>query len=195
MPRPTCPAGTLKVYSEARAVEATGALGSYGGAFIGDSFRHNAPTGPFSWTSSTTAQFNIHIDGSTYLDAGPGEVYNFGIVALMIYKPGKMDSDAPYCGDTVIASFFWSIGERRQGTDPCGNDFLGNLSGEVDANLLARFMPAGDFDWAFGVKVGGAFNGGELPGGSASGTWINDFAHTATLMYVAGGNAPRTLPG
>lgn len=178
-------AGSVKVRAEGQAVNATGALGPYGGGFIGDGFRHLSGTAPFAWTSSTTAQFNVHIDGTTYLDPGPGDVYNFSIVALVIYRPGMLDSDAPYCGASVIASFFWSIGDQPQGADPCGNAFLGNLSGTVDTNLVASFMPAGDFDWVFGVKLGGAFNGGTLPGGTGSGSWLNDFSHTATLSYAA----------
>lgn len=178
-------AGTIKVRTEGQANNATGALGPYGGAFIGDSFRHYSGTNPFNWTSSTTAQFNIHIDGTTYLDPGPGDVYNFSIVALVIYKPGMLDSEAPYCGPSVIKAFFWSIGDQPQATDPCGNSFIGNLNGSVDTDLLASFMPNGDFDWTFGVKLGGAFNGGQLPNGFASGTWINDFSNTATLGYVA----------
>ncbi len=46
------------------------------------------------------------------------------------------------------------------------------------------FTPGGDFDWAFGLSVGGAFNA-NLNGATASGARLQDFGNTATLRYAA----------
>ena len=157
---------------------------AYGTAYLADSFRHLSGLDPFAWTSSTTARFDIHVDGNESLVSGPGEVFNFAMVALIIYRPGTLDDFVPYCGSNVVTAFFWSVGDRAPATNPCGGAFAGHLSGAIDENLSAVFTPGGDFDWAFGLSVGGAFNA-NLNGATASGAWLQDFGNTATLRYVA----------
>ncbi len=153
-------------------------------AFVGDSFTHTAGLDPFSWTGSSLATFNIAVDGNNSLvtDAST-TVFNFSYIALIIYKPGTLTSDVSFCDSTVTQSFFWSIGAQSQATDPCGHAFLGNLSGAVDETLSVSFAPGGDFDFAFGMRVGGAMN--SSTGDPFSASWVNDFSHTATLSYVA----------
>ena len=157
---------------------------AYGTAYLADSFRHLSGLDPFAWTGSTTARFDIHVDGNESLVAGPGQVFNFAMVALIIYRPGTLDDFVPYCGSTVVTAFFWSVGDRAPATNPCGGAFAGHLSGAIDEDLSAVFTPGGDFDWAFGLSVGGAFNA-NLNGATASGAWLQDFGNPATLRYVA----------
>lgn len=152
-------------------------------AFVGDSFTHTAGLDPFTWTSATQATFNIQLDGATALNPGPGEVFNLGYVALIIYQPGTLSDVVPFCDSTVTQAFFWSVGPQARATNPCGGSFLGNIEGTVDQLLSVTFTPGGDFDFAFGMRVGGAFNANlSAP---AFGTWFNDFANTATLSYQA----------
>ncbi len=153
-------------------------------AFVGDSFTHSAGPDPFTWTSSSLATFNIAVDGNNSLDPGTGTVFNFSYIALIIYKPGTLTSDVSFCDSTVTQAFFWSIGAESQPTDPCGHAFLGNLSGAIDETLSVSFAPGGDFDFAFGMRVGGAI-GPDASGDPFTASWINDFSHTATLSYVA----------
>lgn len=152
-------------------------------AFVGDSFTHTAGLNPFDWAGAQ-ATFNIAVDGNNSLvtDAQT-QVFNFSYIALIIYKPGTLTSDVSFCDATVSQSFFWSIGAQSQATDPCGHAFLGNLSGAVNETLSVSFAPGGDFDFAFGMRVGGAMN--SSTGDPFSASWFNDFSHTATLSYVA----------
>ena len=177
--------GQVHAFQETIANNSSVAAGAYGTAFLADSFRHLTGLNPFNWTSTTQARFDIHIDGTESLLAGPGQVFNFAQLALIIYKPGTLDDFIPYCGPTVIKGFFWSIGASAQPQDPCGGSYLGNLSGKVNADLSAIFAPGGNFDWAFGLSVGGAINS-NLPANTASsGHWLQNFGNTATLSYVA----------
>lgn len=111
------------------------------------------------------------------------QVFNFSYIALIIYKPGTLTSDVSFCDATVTHANFWSVGAQSQATDPCGHAFLGNLSGAVDETLSVSFAPCGDFDFAFGMRVGGAMN--STTGDPFSASWSNDFSHTAKLSYVA----------
>jgi hypothetical protein len=60
---------------------------------------------------------------------------------------------------------------------------MGSLTGSIDETLSVSFAPGGDFDFAFGMRVGGAMNSSN--GDPFSASWFNDFSHTATLSYVA----------
>lgn len=175
--------GSLHVASTNIANGSDQGLVSMATAFLGDSLTHSAGLNPFSWSGGTQATFNIQIDGSTSMSPGPGDVFNFGYIALVIYQPGTLSDVVPFCDSTVTHAYFWSIGSQPQGADPCGNAFLGNLDGSVDQLLSVSLAPGGDFDFAFGMRVGGAFNANLAAPANAS--WINDFANTATLRYVA----------
>jgi MYXO-CTERM domain-containing protein len=176
--------GQVHARAENIATNSPDGQSAYGTAYLADSFRHLSGLDPFAWNSSTTARFDIHIDGHESLVSGSGEVFNFAMVALIIYRPGTLDDFVPYCGSNVVTAFFWSVGDRAPATNPCGGAFAGHLSGAIDENLSAVFTPGGDFDWAFGMSVGGAFNA-NLNGATGSGQWLQDFGNTATLRYVA----------
>lgn len=176
--------GEIHAFQESIAVNSPNGMGAYGTATIADSFRHLSGLDPFLWNSTTQATFNIHIDGNESLSPGQGDVFNFAQVGLIIYKPGTLDNFIPYCGDTVIKSFFWTIGAEAQPDDPCGNAPLANLSGAVNEDLSVAFAPGGDFDWAFVIVVGGGFNA-NLQGNNGNAHWLQDFGNTASLRYVA----------
>lgn len=176
--------GQVHARAENIAINSPDGQVAYGTAYLADSFRHLSGLDPFAWNGSTTARFDIHVDGNESLVSGPGEVFNFAMVALIIYRPGTLDDFVPYCGSNVVTAFFWSVGDRAPATNPCGGAFAGHLSGAIDEDLSAAFTPGGDFDWAFGLSVGGAFNA-NLNGATGSGEWLHDFGNTATLRYVA----------
>ena len=171
--------GQVHAKQEQLANGASTSLQTFGQAFIADSFMHVSGLNPFNWTSSTQARFDIHIDGTESLTGDLGQMVNVAKVLLMIYKPGTLDG-LSYCGANVIQTFSWSIGAGGRPA-PCGGSYTSNLSGTIDTDLSAVFTPGGDFDWAFGIVVGGQSNTGPLP--SASGRWLQDFANTATLSY------------
>ena len=83
--------GQVHVRQEQRATGASGALQSFGQAYIADSFTHLSALSPFNWTSNTQARFDIHIDGVESLVGDLGQMVNVGKVLLMIYKPGTLD--------------------------------------------------------------------------------------------------------
>ena len=175
--------GQVHARQESIAINAPNGMGGFGSAFLADSFRHLSGLNPFVWNGTTQATFNIHIDGNEFMVPGLGQVFNFAQVSLMIYQRGTLDDFIPFCGATVIRSFHWSIGASPPATDPCGAPYIDNLSGTVDEVLTASFTPGGDFDWAFGVRVGGAFNANLGVGNVGSGHWLQDFGNTATLSY------------
>ena len=171
--------GQVHVKQEQIADGASTSLQTFGQAYIADSFMHLSGLNPFNWISSTQARFNIHIDGVESLTGNLGQMLNSAKVLLIIYKPGTLDG-LSFCGAHVIQTFSWSIGAGASAA-PCSGSYISNLSGAINTNLSAVFTPGGDFDWAFGIVVGGQSNTGPLP--SASGRWLQDFANTATLSY------------
>ena len=64
-----------------------------------------------------------------------------------------------------------------------GRPIGGSLSGNAELLLTVTFSPGGNFDWVFGVRMGGAFNGSLTPGNRQSATWLQDFSSTAILSY------------
>jgi len=179
--------GQVRVKQEQLATGASTSLQTFGQAWIADSFMHLSGLNPFTWTNATHARFDIHIDGVESLTGNLGQMLNSAKVMLMIYKPGTLDG-LPYCGANVIQTFSWSIGANNSPA-PCGGTYISNLSGAIDTNFSAVFTPGGDFDWAFGIVVGGQSNTGPLP--NATGRWVQDFANTATLSY--GGPSGSTV--
>jgi hypothetical protein len=186
--------GTVKVLNDTLVFDSSRGWGAFATGFIGDGFTHGSSGGgAFDWAGQT-ATFNVAIDGVESLQAelGNGDVFNFGMAFLMIYRKGTLDDFAPFCNgntngahvyDNVLASFFWSIGNDVG--HPCGGSFDGNLSGTVDTTLTASFQPGDDFDWVFGVRVGGAVNANLPQGQTDSVAWLQDFGNTATLSYTA----------
>lgn len=186
-------AGTLKVKREVQLNYATQGYGGLATGLLGDGFVHQGEAGAFDW-SGQTATFKINIDGSNSLTAGPGDSFNFSIAFLIIYRKGTLDNFLPFCnGDTdgshvynnVLASFFWSIGEGVN--HPCaGHNFTGTLDGpSINTTLTASFQPGDDFDWVFGLRLGGAVNTNLTEGVTGTASWVQDFGSTATLNYVA----------
>ena len=166
-------------------------------AFIGDGFAFSGPGGaPYVWNGQTVT-FNIDVSGvhaaNIPTQIGPQKYFDFSLVALMIYQPGTLqDSPVPFCnggGTTnVVASFFWSLGSNTNATDPCGNAFLGNLSGTVNQTVAATFAPTGDFAWALGLRAISAA-GGEQPGPIS---WSYQFGNTVEYDFVAPADAVVT---
>lgn len=177
-------AGQIRGRQESIAIDSPNGTGGFGSAFLADSFQHLSGLNPFAWTNATQATFNIHIDGNEFMVPGAGEVFNFAQLSLIIYKRGLLDDFIPFCGSTVLYSFHWSIGASPPADDPCGAPYLSNLSGNVDEALSVTFTPGEDFGWAFGLRVGGAFNGNLGVGNVGSGHWLQDFGNTATLTYA-----------
>ena len=178
--------GQLRARQDAVAVNAEGGVQTFGTAFIADSFRHLTGLNPYQWTSSTQAKFNIHIDGNQSLLNTSGNVntLNFSKLWLIIYQRGTLDSAIPFCSATVIQSFFWSIGPGDFGASPCGGSYISNLAGNLNQDLSAVFTPGGDFDWAFGITVGGAFHFDQDRNSNLTGQWHQDFGNTAKLHCV-----------
>ncbi len=182
--------GVVRARAENQVFNDAGAWGAFATAYMGDGFSHQNGANPFNWVNQQ-ASFTVRIDGVEQINPGPGDVFNFGMAFLIVYRAGTLDDYGPFCNgpadngvnyNNILASYFWSIGS---GVDhPCaGSQFNGNLSGNVDRLLTATFSPGGDFDWIFGVRVGGAFNGNLAPGNRQSPTWLQDFSNTATLSY------------
>ena len=183
--------GTLRARAENQVFNDDQAWGAFATAFMGDGFTHRTGINPFNWTGQQ-ATFNIRIDGVEQINPGPGQVFNFGMAFLIVYRSGTLDDYGTFCNgpadngvnyNNVIASYFWSIGAGVNAPCP-GAQFNGNLSGNVDRLLTATFSPNGDFDWLFGVRVGGGFNGNLTSGNNQTATWLQDFSNTATLSYV-----------
>lgn len=184
--------GTLRV---ATAFSSNGVLGgqTLASAFIGDGFAFSGPGGsPYIWNGQTVT-FDIRVTGqqSVSLPAGIGafQYFDFSLLALMIYQPGTLDDVVPFCNGpgvtNVVASFFWSVGENGSATDPCGNPFLGNLSGNVNRTVSASFAPTGDFAWALGFRAINASASG-LPGPIS---WNYLFGNTIEYGFTAPADA------
>ena len=183
--------GVIKARAETEIVNSQSAYGAFATALFGDGFTHSLGSNAFNWAGQQ-ASFRVAIDGTEQINPGQGDVFNFGMAFLVVYRPGTLDNYLPFCNgpadngvnySNIMASFFWSIGDGVN--HPCsGQSFTGNLSGVVDEVLTATFSPGGDFDWMFGVRVGGALNA-NLQGQSQSARWLQDFSHTATLTYEA----------
>ena len=156
------------------------------GAFIGDNFIHSGPgAGPFVWNANQTVTFNLHIDGTqARLPTTPG--IDRSQLVLMIYRPGTLDSDVPYCTPNVLNRYVWSIGANALPTDDCGSPTQGTINaggnGNVNQNMQVTFAPGGDFAWALGIKLYTAAVGVLLTGPAY---WNNDFSNTLTYSYAA----------
>lgn len=171
-------AGTVRVDSSLFITNQTDGFVSMATSFIGDGYRHFVGDTPFTWTGSTTARFDIRLTGNASLAGNVGSLFNAGLVFLMIYPKDTLNDFVPFCGD--FQSYFWSIGPGVGPTNPCGGSFLGSFNDEVDQTLSLTFNHPGDFDWAFGVRVGGAAS---AQSGSSI-QWLNDFFSTAELFYT-----------
>jgi hypothetical protein len=147
--------------------------------FVGDRYEHFSGTDPFVWQSGTTARFDIRMTGNSSVSGNVRDVFNAGLVFLMIYPTNSLDdSNVPFCGG--FQSYFWSIGPSANRQTPCGGSFLGNLDGTVDRTIGVSFNHPGDFDWVFGVRVGGAMSANP----NSTVTWVNDYLSTAELFYT-----------
>jgi hypothetical protein len=146
--------------------------------FIGDGYRHFAGNDPFTWTSSTTARFDIRLTGLSSLSGNVRDLFNAGLVFLMIYPKNTLNDFVPFCG--AFQSYFWSIGPSANRQTPCNGNFLGNVDGAVNDTLSLTFNHPGDFDWAFGVRVGGAVSANP----NTTVTWLNNYLSTAELFYT-----------
>jgi hypothetical protein len=146
--------------------------------FIGDGYRHFAGNDPFTWTDSSTARFDVRLTGNSSLSGNVRDLFNSGVMFLMIYPKDTLDDFVPFCG--AFQSYFWSIGPSTNRPAPCGGGFLGNFDGTVDQTVSLLFNHPGDFDWAFGVRVGGAASANP----NTTVTWLNDYLGTAELFYT-----------
>lgn len=119
--------------------------------------------------------------------------FDFSIVTLLIYQPGTLDdANLPFCnggGTTnVVTSFFWSLGDNANATNPCGGAFLDNLSGTVNQTVSATFAPTGDFAWALGIRAIGTTTDGQ----SGPISWSYQFGNTVEYDFVAPADAVVT---
>lgn len=147
--------------------------------FIGDSYRHFAGNDPFTWAGNTTARFDMHITGNASLSGNVRDLFNAGLVFLLIYPRDSLDDGSiPFCG--AFQSYFWSIGPSAGRQTPCNGGFEGSLDGLVDRMVSKTFHHDGDFDWVFGIRVGGAASANP----NTTVTWMNDFLNTAELFYT-----------
>lgn len=166
-------------------------------AFIGDGFAFSGPGGaPYVWNGQNVT-FNIDVSGvhASNIPAplGGQNYFDFSIVTLLIYQPGTLDdANLPFCnggGTTnVVTSFFWSLGDNTNATNPCGGAFLGNLSGTVNQTVSATFAPTGDFAWALGIRAISAATDGQ----SGPISWSYQFGNTVEYDFVAPADAVVT---
>jgi hypothetical protein len=145
-------------------------------AFIGDNYAFQGGQGqPFIWNPNQTATFNINVDGFINRNVGGENYFDFSLLALIIYQPGTLDDFVPFCGSTVMYSYYWSVGQNT--SHPCGGSFVGNLDGAVDQTVSATFNPGGDFAWALGFRLVNAV------GGPLNGTTSWNYAFDNTIRY------------
>lgn len=178
------PMGRLQVRSDATVNQSRDNVLALATAYVGDSYRHLAGLSPFDWTGAT-ARFDLQVDGLVDVLPTAGAAQNFSLLFLMIYRPGTLDTAGNFCADpTLITTFFWSIGPGPEAA-PCGS-YQGNLDGRVDRTVSASFAPGSDFDWIFGIRVGGTFNlDVSDQAAPQSGFFRNHFFNTAEFSYVA----------
>ena len=126
------------------------------------------------------------MDGSQSLLNTSGNIntLNFSKLWVIVHQHGTLDNAIPFCSTAVIQSFFWSIGSGDFGASPGGGSDVGNLAGKLNQDLSAVFTPCGDFDWAFGITVGGAFHFDQDRNSNLTGQWHQDFGNTAKLHCV-----------
>ena len=147
--------------------------------FIGDGYQHFVGDNPFTWTASSTARFDMRVTGNASLTGNLRELFNTGLLFLMIYPKDTLeDQIIPFCG--AFQSYFWSIGPSANRQAPCNGGFQGNLDGTGDQMVSLSFSHPGDFDWVFGMRVGGA----AFANPNTTLTWLNDFFSTAELFYT-----------
>lgn len=170
--------GTVKVGTSLTMTNHDGRFAAVATGFIGDGYRHFAGNDPFTWTSSSTARFDIRLTGQSSLSGNVRDLFNVGFVFLMIYPTNTLDDFGPFCG--AFQSYFWSIGPSANRQTPCNGGFLGNVDGAVDDTLSLSFNHPGDFDWIFGVRVGGFISANP----NTTVNWLNDYFSTAELFYT-----------
>jgi len=151
-------------------------------AWFGDGFTTTNPNGsPFTWNSST-ATFNIALDGT--LTSSDAFANDGAFVVLAILDPGTLDPSQPLIGSSdSIEYFLWDIGNptlQIYYTNPAGDSVpLAITAGytSVPSTLSATFAPGGNFDWALLLGASGQLT-------TAGGSFLADFADTLTLSYV-----------
>jgi hypothetical protein len=151
-------------------------------AWFGDGFKTTNPNGsPFTWNSST-ATFNIALDGT--LTSSDAFANDAAFVVLAILDPGTLDPSQPLIGSPdSIEYFLWDIGNpdlQIYYTNPAGQSVpLAITAGytSIPSTLSATFAPGGNFDWALLLGASGQLG---APGDS----FLANFADTLTLSYV-----------
>jgi len=93
----------------------------------------------------------VHIDGTqARLPTTPGS--DRSQLVLMIYRPGTLDADVPYCTRSVLNRYAWSIGANALQTVDCSSPTQGTINaggnGNVNKDKQVNFAPGGDFAWA-----------------------------------------------
>jgi hypothetical protein len=184
-------AGTVKVGTSLTMTDQDDAFVAVATGFFGDGYQHFAGNDPFTWTGNTTARFDVRLTGNSSLTGNVRDLFNVGVMFLMIYPKDTLDDFVPFCG--AFRSYFWSIGPSANRQTPCGGAFQDNFDGIVDDTVSLAFNHDGDFDWAFGIRVGGAVSANP----NTTVTWLNDYLSTAELFYTppAGVTSIRSRSG
>jgi hypothetical protein len=152
-------------------------------AFFGDSFTTTTTGGqPFSWTSGTTAQFSLALNGSITSSSKLSDMGARAFIVLALYQKGTLDPSKSLLGANLIGSpYLWTIGNaggQLYYTDPSGNSSPVIATGNFDtipSSIKQTITPGGDFDWVLLLGAGGQ------PGPDQS--FNIDLSHTVTLGY------------
>ncbi len=201
--------GQLKAASSVSNITYPGTSESTGvGAFamFGDTFIHQTSTGPFAWTSSDIASFQITISGLVNQSGGGNVLSNNGFLSLIILKPGTLGSvigsfNQSYSlivGATLASNILFDfeygltptstyVSDYRNPNSVRSPDQILNLSSPQTVN--ADFAPGGDFDWILMLDTYSLVQSGD-PSQFAS----VDLSHTVGLQYFAPEGVPRILP-
>jgi hypothetical protein len=162
-------------------------------AYFGDSFRHSTSSGPFQWSTSTSATFALNIEGlvDDVADADAG-----ALVEIIILEPGSLQTAAPefLSGGFGIGQSWGSriIDRHIVGLSTATTQFYdyatsGGNVGFVPVDqivtsfpqpILLPFTPRGDFDWIVHLYTNASV------GTSQSSQATADFGNTITVSYI-----------
>lgn len=178
--------GTLKAFSFAANNQETapGTVMQYSKASLADSFSITSESGgPFSWTSETTASFQLAVSGTSNYPQELADETAGGVGAwlrLYIFAPGYIEANNGSL-DILSAIQYFSWGLTPDTTwdlDLKTFQFITIDTVADGETVSASFDPAGDFDWmlslttSIGIKNGNPALSAEL-----------DFSHTITVSY------------
>ena len=152
-------------------------------AYFGDSFTTSTVGHtPFSWSSSTTAQFSMALNGTITSSTALADEGASAFILLMLYNKGTLDPNGNLLGSNLIGSpYLWTIGNAGvqlyytpQGGTSTPVTATANFD-TIPSNITQAVTPGGDFDWVLLIGAGGQPGPGQ--------NFEVDMSHTVTLSY------------